>query len=216
MQIAAVPRNQPKPASSWPAGSEGRMAVSRLQTLSLPCHAAKAPASVGREDRTCTGQLARGRDWIGCTDVLDRNEWHELSRTEELLGGVAVALVETSRAWPRLVVGLCALLTASSIYVAATILDVDTDSDRLLSRELPVRQTNLALAEAFPELQHNLVVMVEAEDPADARSAAEQLAARLRQEPERYPGVLLLGIGLVLMLAANVILLPAILNLVDP
>ena len=144
------------------------------------------------------------------------NGWHELSRTEELLGGVAVALVETSRAWPRLVVGLCALLTASSIYVAATILDVDTDSDRLLSRELPVRQTNLALAEAFPELQHNLVVMVEAEDPADARSAAEQLAARLRQEPERYPGVLLLGIGLVLMLAANVILLPAILNLVDP
>ncbi len=112
---------------------------------------------------------------------------------DKLFGGIAAALVEGSRAWPRLVLGLCALLTAGSSYVAATILEVDTDSDRLLSSDLPVRQTNLALADAFPELQHNLVVMVEAEADADARAAAEALAATLRAQPERYPGVFLPG-----------------------
>jgi hypothetical protein len=112
---------------------------------------------------------------------------------DKLFGGVAAVLVDTSRAWPRLVLTLCALLTAGSSYLAATILEVDTDSDRLLSSDLPVRQTNLALADAFPELQHNLVVMVEAADDDDAREAAEALAASLRAQPERYPDVFLPG-----------------------
>jgi len=108
-------------------------------------------------------------------------------------GRLAAALVETSSRHPWAVVVLCALLTAGSIYVAATILEIDTDSDRLLSPELRVRQTNLALAKAFPEMQHNLVVMVEADAPADARAAAEDLTTRLAADPARYPGVFLPG-----------------------
>ena len=55
--------------------------------------------------------------------------------------------------------------------------EIDTDSDRLLSPEIRVGQTNRALAEVFPDLQNNLVVMVETDEPADARAAAEELAA---------------------------------------
>jgi hypothetical protein len=83
-------------------------------------------------------------------------------------------------------------MTVGSAYLAST-LEVDTDSDRLLSSDLPVRQTNLALAKAFPDLRHNLVVMIEADDAPDARAAAEELAAQLAEEPERYPGVFLPG-----------------------
>jgi hypothetical protein len=114
-------------------------------------------------------------------------------RVERAYGRLAAALVETSSRHPWAVVLLCALLTAGSIYVAATILEIDMDSDRLLSPELRVRQTNLALAEAFPDLQHNLVVMIEADAPADARAAAEELAAKLAADPARYPGVFLPG-----------------------
>jgi len=112
---------------------------------------------------------------------------------ERRFGGIAAALVETSRSRPRLVIALCALLTAGSIYVTATILEIDTDKDRLLSPELRVGQTNRALAAAFPDLQNNLVVMVETDEPADARAAAEELAARLMEQPERYPRIFLPG-----------------------
>jgi predicted RND superfamily exporter protein len=107
------------------------------------------------------------------------------------LGSGAAVLVGASSARPRL--ALCALLTAGSVYVAATILKVDTDSDRILSSDLPVRQTNIALAEAFPDLQNNLIVMVEADDPADARAAVEELGAELKGQPDRYPKVFLPG-----------------------
>jgi hopanoid biosynthesis associated RND transporter like protein HpnN len=113
---------------------------------------------------------------------------------ERLLGGVAAAVVETSTRRPRLVLALSVLLTAASAMAAAG-LKVDTDSDRLLSADLRVGQTNRALAAAFPDLQNNLVVMVEADDPADARAAAEALRARLAAEPERYQNLFLPGYG---------------------
>ena len=112
---------------------------------------------------------------------------------ERLFHGVAAALVESSRRRPRLVVGLCALATVASATSAAMILTVDTDADRLLSPTLRVRQTNIALAEAFPELQNNLIVLVEADDADDSRAAAEELSAKLGEDPVRYPGVFLPG-----------------------
>jgi len=91
---------------------------------------------------------------------------------ERVLGGVTARIVETSSRRPWLVVALCALMTVGSVYLAATRLTVDTDSDRLLSEDPGVGQTNLALAAAFPKLRNNLVVMVEADDPVDARAAS--------------------------------------------
>jgi hopanoid biosynthesis associated RND transporter like protein HpnN len=112
---------------------------------------------------------------------------------ERLLRAGAVALVGASIARPRLVVAICALLTAGSVYAAATMLGVETDKDRILSPDLPVQQANDALAKAFPAAQNNLVVMVEADDPADARDAVEELSARLAEQPDRYLEVFLPG-----------------------
>jgi hypothetical protein len=112
---------------------------------------------------------------------------------ERLLGGVATAIVDTSRARPWLTIALCTLATVFSVYVTATSLEIDTDSDRILSSEMPVRQTNIALAKAFPEQQNNLIIMVDADEGDDARDAVEELTERLREEPERYPMVFLPG-----------------------
>ena len=115
-------------------------------------------------------------------------------KTHDIYSIAAIGVdTAVSTTWPRLVLALCALATAASVALAATILEVDADSERILSADLRVRQTNLALAEAFPSLQNNLVVMVEADDADDARDAAEALEAVLAREPERYPGVFLPG-----------------------
>lgn len=112
---------------------------------------------------------------------------------ETLLGRLVASIVDASCARPWLTVLVCLLATAGSIALAVTILEVDTDSDRTLTTELPVRRANLALEAAFPDLQRNLVVMVEADDAFDARDAAEELSAKLRSDPDRYLGVFLPG-----------------------
>lgn len=112
---------------------------------------------------------------------------------EKFLGRLAGAMVEFSARRPWLVVAISTLLTAGSIYVAVAILEVNPDSDALLSPDLPIRQTNLALEAAFPDLHRNLVVMIEADDPDDTRDAAEELADILAADPQRYPGVFLPG-----------------------
>jgi hopanoid biosynthesis associated RND transporter like protein HpnN len=114
-------------------------------------------------------------------------------RFEGLLRAGAAGLVGASIARPWLVVAICALLTACSVYLAVTLLGVETDKDQILSPDQYVQQANDALAEAFPVAQNNLVVMVEADDPADARAAAKELSGRLADQPDRYLGVFLPG-----------------------
>ena len=79
-----------------------------------------------------------------------------------------------------------------AVYIMSrdNILEADSDADRTLDPDLPVRQANLALEAAFPDLQRNLVVMIEADDAFDARDAAEELSAMLRADRERYPVLL--------------------------
>jgi hopanoid biosynthesis associated RND transporter like protein HpnN len=118
-----------------------------------------------------------------------------MKRVEDLLGHVAGAMVETSRAHRVLTVVASLLLTLASGYLAATLLSVDTDSSRLLSEDMPVGKTNRALVELFPELQDNIVVMIEADTGEDAREAALEVRDRLAAQPERYPEVFLPGYG---------------------
>jgi hypothetical protein len=106
---------------------------------------------------------------------------------------LAGGIVEISRAHPRVTLLLCALLTIAAGFAAATRLAVDTDPDFMTSPDLEFRQTNDALRAAFPELQNNFVVLVDAETGEDARAAAEELAQRLEQDRDSYSYVHLPG-----------------------
>jgi hopanoid biosynthesis associated RND transporter like protein HpnN len=112
---------------------------------------------------------------------------------EKSLGRLAGAVVETSRAHPRRTLLLCALATIAAAFSAATQLAVDTDPDFMTSPDLEFRRTNDALRSAFPELQNNFVILVDAESGDDARAAAEELTLRLEQDRESYSYVHLPG-----------------------
>jgi hopanoid biosynthesis associated RND transporter like protein HpnN len=112
---------------------------------------------------------------------------------ELLLGRIAGRMVHDSRRRPYVILAITIFVTVVSSWLAATQLVIDTDPDRLTSSDLPFRRTNAALEEAFPALQDAMVVMIRATDPKDARAAAEELADRMRADPDHFPNVFLPG-----------------------
>jgi hopanoid biosynthesis associated RND transporter like protein HpnN len=87
------------------------------------------------------------------------------------------------------VILLTALLTGGAAYFTAARLTFDPGFDRLLSSDLPFRQTEAALAEAFPQRHGLLTIVVQAENAEAADDAAAALAARLAAMPERFRSV---------------------------
>jgi len=118
-----------------------------------------------------------------------------MKRVEEALGQAAAAMVSASSRHIALTVTVSLALAGASLYLAATLLTVDTDSSRLLSADRPVGITNRLLAELFPSLQDNIIVMIEADDGQDARDAALELRDIVAEMPDRYPEVFLPGFG---------------------
>jgi hypothetical protein len=118
-----------------------------------------------------------------------------MKRVEDVLGRVATSMVEASRSHLGITLAVCSLLTIASLYGAATMLEVDTDSSRLLSEDMAAGRTNRLLVELFPSLQDNIVVLIEADEAPDARDTALELRELLAAQPERYPEVFLPGHG---------------------
>ncbi|MEM1277449.1 MAG: MMPL family transporter [Pseudomonadota bacterium] len=77
-----------------------------------------------------------------------------------------------------LVLGLYGLALIASIW-AATGLEVDTDSSKMLSPELAFQSRALALREAFPDQKTAIVVVVKAEGPDAADMTALHLSKAL-------------------------------------
>jgi hopanoid biosynthesis associated RND transporter like protein HpnN len=110
-------------------------------------------------------------------------------------GALAGGLASFSAARPRLVLALAVGACLAAAAATATRLHVDTNPDLMTSPKLPFRQAKAALEEAFPGLRENLVVVVEADDPALARRSAERLADRLAAHERLFPRVFLPGHG---------------------
>jgi hopanoid biosynthesis associated RND transporter like protein HpnN len=66
---------------------------------------------------------------------------------------------------------------------------INTDSSALLSSELPYRKTLKDYERAFPQLQDNLVVIVEGDSPDRAEDAAEALYERLNGRTDLFDNV---------------------------
>jgi len=89
---------------------------------------------------------------------------------------------------PVLVLLVAALLSAAAGY-AASGLRIDTDTTDMLARDLPFRQHNAALTEAFPQFSDTLAVVVEAPTAEQAEAAAASLAEALRRHPALFERV---------------------------
>ncbi len=90
---------------------------------------------------------------------------------------------------PGLVATLALVSAAGLLWYAAVSLSINTSTTDMLSEELPFRQNNVAVNEAFPQLNEPLVLVLEGPDGGAVDEAGRRLAERLSQQPERFEDV---------------------------
>src|SRR3972149_2306443 len=76
------------------------------------------------------------------------------------------------------VLAMLVLTVAAALYVART-LDINTDATDMLSADLPFRQNTIAVERAFPQLNDNLVVVIDGRNPDRVADAADALRTEL-------------------------------------
>ncbi|MEL6316299.1 MAG: MMPL family transporter [Pseudomonadota bacterium] len=134
---------------------------------------AEGPRAASAETAGAPRAPASGRGGAAARDDQDDRHGNLVDRA--VLGWMLAAM----RA-PRLALAALALLTAASIYAAASYLGIDTDSSKMLAPDLPFQERAQRLNDAFPQLKNTIVVVVRSasEDAADAVVA--DVAARLQ------------------------------------
>jgi hopanoid biosynthesis associated RND transporter like protein HpnN len=111
-----------------------------------------------------------------CEDIALERRW--------LAGWVD--LVRRSALWVLLI---SVLSGAGALVYAAGHLGINTSTKEMLSEELPFRRNDRAMDAAFPQLEHQILVVVEAASAERAEAAATHFAAGLAKQPERYSSV---------------------------
>jgi hopanoid biosynthesis associated RND transporter like protein HpnN len=91
------------------------------------------------------------------------------------------------------IIAVEAAITLVLAVYAVTHLGVNGDNMRLLSPDLPFQRDAAAFQEHFPSLDEAILVVLDGETPEATRSAAEVLAGRLREMPERFSSVTMPG-----------------------
>ena len=86
-----------------------------------------------------------------------------------------------------MVVALAA--TVAAAYGVATQLSINTDTEDMLSPDLPFRQDSSALSAAFPQFSDNILVVIDGATPDLADDAAATLTRRLRDHPQMFGSV---------------------------
>ncbi|TCZ63998.1 MMPL family transporter [Roseicella aquatilis] len=106
-----------------------------------------------------------------------------------LAARLAATLVGWSIRRPRIVLALTLLVAAAACWVVATRFALNTDVGALFPRDLPWRQTEEAMAHAFPQRQDLIAVVVDGATADVAERAAARLEAALRARPALFRGV---------------------------
>jgi hopanoid biosynthesis associated RND transporter like protein HpnN len=87
------------------------------------------------------------------------------------------------------VIGAYALLVLAAGLYAASHFAITTDVGRLMDPDAPWAQRDAAVTAAFRERSDTTLIVVRAPAPELAAQAARELAARLRQQPQRFHSV---------------------------
>ena len=115
----------------------------------------------------------------------------EPSRADRLVAACVRAATRRARA----VLAATLALAALSLVYAGLRLGVNADPQALLDADLPFQQLDREFAKHFPVLSNALLVVVDGETGEQARSAAAELAERLRGRRERFTEVYVPGTG---------------------
>ncbi len=97
-----------------------------------------------------------------------------------------VDLVRRAALWVLL---LSILTSAGALGYAVGHLGINTSTKEMLSEDLPFRRNDRAMDQAFPQLEHQILVVVEAASAEQAEAAAARIAEGLTARPERFRSV---------------------------
>ena len=90
---------------------------------------------------------------------------------------------------PRLVAGFAVLLAVAGLLTIKADLGVSTDTGMLFSENLPWKQRQNALRDAFPQTKNILVAVIDATIPEEADATAHALAAALHNDTAHFTSV---------------------------
>ena len=111
------------------------------------------------------------------------------------LDRAAGAVIEACLRAPLLVVAVALVLAAAALAAAYHGLPINTSTSDMISDETPVMRAMDALKARFPGRSDNIVVLIEADTPDQARDAAEALVERLTARADLFDQVFSPGIG---------------------
>ncbi|MGA2693541.1 MAG: MMPL family transporter [Opitutaceae bacterium] len=97
-----------------------------------------------------------------------------------------IRLVEASRRHSVSVITAALVLSAAVGYYTARHISIDTDTDKLISPDLPWRRHETEVNRNFPQNDNLLAVVVEGATPDQASDAASALAAGMRARPDLF------------------------------
>lgn len=92
---------------------------------------------------------------------------------------------------PVAVLLLATILAGASLYITATRLGFNTNTDDMLSPKLGFRQAYSAFQREFPQFVGTILVVIDGDTPESARRAVIRLAARIGREDAMFADVFL-------------------------
>ncbi|HSJ98922.1 MAG TPA: hypothetical protein VLC53_17740, partial [Myxococcota bacterium] len=114
---------------------------------------------------------------------------------DAIVSRLAGGWVDAAQRRPRAVVAVSLVLAALALAYAAAHLGVNSNTDELLSDELPHRRNLAAFASHFGDRGLDLIVVVEGATAGLTSDAASALAERLVADGERFERVFAPGSG---------------------
>jgi hopanoid biosynthesis associated RND transporter like protein HpnN len=102
----------------------------------------------------------------------------------------AIAAIVTTSSHHALAVLLVGLIFATvAAWYAGTHFAITTDTNEFISSSLPWRQRLIAFNKAFPQMDENILVVIDAKTPEAAESAAAQLSAKMQTRTDLFKSV---------------------------
>jgi uncharacterized protein len=102
------------------------------------------------------------------------------------MGALLASLVDWSRRNAVTVTLLLLALSVAGTYFTATHISIDSNTDHLISPDLPWRQRDAEMDRAFPQDVDLIAIVIDAKTPDLAEDAADALAQRLKEMPQLF------------------------------
>ena len=106
-----------------------------------------------------------------------------------MLSSKIVSIVNICTRHPWMVIALAAILTLLTGIYSAKNFSINTDINRLISRDLDWRQRELAVDQAFPHRKETILAVVEAPTSELATAAGAALVEKLKGQTKLFNGV---------------------------